>query len=188
MFGQKLMLFLPLLLAHAVHASPKVSVETQYYEVSGSNANEIRQSINANRKTLVSGQTFDAYTVWLVRWQYHWMASGRLCQMEQVRTSVNITFMLPKWVDREDADSNLKAHWDRYYTALIKHEEGHQQTGIEAATEIQNKLQKLKASSCEKLQKKADEMGKELIKKYNLRDIEFDKNTNHGMNDGAVFP
>ena len=188
MLVQKIIVVMLFVLPNLALASPKVSVDTQYYEIAGSSAKELRRELNAKRKMLPSGKKFDAYTRWRVRWQYRWTTHGPICKMKQVTTSVNITFMLPQWTNREDADDSLRRHWDRYYTALLKHEDGHKQTGVDAATEIQTELLKLQADSCQQLETNANALGHQIIKKYNLRDIEFDKNTNHGIKDGAVFP
>ena len=57
--------------------------------------------------------------------------------------------------------------------ALTRHEQQHGRHGILAAREIE-------ADNCRNAQAK--------IKKYNAADIAYDKNTNHGIKQGATLP
>ena len=108
--------------------------------------------------------------------------------MTKVTSTVNVKFTLPKWKNRGDSNGMLRNKWDKYYMALINHENGHKKFGIGAAEEIESQLIKLSSKSCKTLEKKANALGKNIIDKYASLEKEYDEETNHGMNNGAIFP
>ena len=176
------------LLSTTVAAEPTVNIETKYYSIYGSSANELREAMNTKSPVRQSGNTYDAYTSWYVNWRFNWDSYNGECYMTKVTTTVDVEFTLPQWINRNEANSSLKEHWDNYYSALIDHENGHKDFGINAAREIESKLLTLSSKRCSSLEKKANSLGTSIINKYATKEKRYDRTTNHGMNEGAVFP
>lgn len=103
-----------------------------------------------------------AYAGWHVRW------SG------DCRITVEISYEYPKWKNRNEAPAALRTSWDRMMTALMKHEQQHGQHGINAAREIDK-------SKCAGDPRK-------ITSKWARQDKTFDRQTNHGRNQGVVLP
>ena len=83
----------------------------------------------------------------------------------------------------------MKSRWNNYYDALLKHEQGHQDFGINSAREIETTLHTLGSrKNCETLQNDANAAGHRILKKYAALEKTYDRETNHGMKNGAVFP
>lgn len=169
-------------------AMPKVNINTEYYLIHGSTANQLRNEMNTKSPIKQSGNTYDAYTSWFVNWRFDWKKKNGLCAMTRVKSTVKVNFTLPKWENSHSAEVNLKKRWTHYYNALITHENEHKDFGINAAKEVENRLSVLSAKNCSSLKTKANRLGKEIIDKYVVLEKKYDKNTNHGMKNGAVFP
>lgn len=182
-------IFLTLILSTSVPATPTVNIETTYYIIKGSNANELRKEMNSKSTMRQDGELFDAFTYWDVNWQFNWNSKNEKCHITTVSSNLDVTFTLPKWTTRDKADKNTIKQWDRYYKALIQHENGHKNIAVQAAENIEKEILGLgPSSSCKGLEQKANQAGKKTLNKYIALEKEYDKKTNHGMKDGAIFP
>ncbi len=181
--------FFTFLFSGSALATPKVSVETKYYPIYGATADMLRKEMNTKSSIRQSGKTYDAYTYWYVSWRFNWNTKNGQCHITTVSSTVDVKFTLPKWVNCNDSDSTLKNKWDRYYSALIDHENGHKDFAVNAANEVEEKLLKLtSSSSCPLLEERANALGTKIINKHIALEMKYDKSTNHGMNNGAKFP
>lgn len=178
------MMMIACLFGSYVQAQPVVNTDTEYYIVDGEDAASIREDMNAKR----SGK-YDAYTSWKVKWRFYWDNKKTSCTITDVKTDVAVKFTLPKLAKNTQADSDAKRRWNNYYRALIAHENGHRDFGIEAATEIETALLSMgQRSNCKTLETEANELAHSIISEYGERNKQYDVDTRHGMNDGAVFP
>jgi predicted secreted Zn-dependent protease len=137
-------------------AKPKVTVTTEYYTVTGSTIEELRQQM-----TDKGPKGFWGYAEWRVNW-------SSTCNV-----NLRITYTYPRWANREKASPKLRARWDRFIANLITHEKGHGTHGRNAAAEIDK-------TACAK-----DPVG--IAKRWSNQDVIYDRKTNHGETQGAVF-
>jgi predicted secreted Zn-dependent protease len=173
-----------LLLSASAQAEPIVNTETHYYLVDGKNAQAIRKDMNAKR----SG-SYDAYTSWRVNWHFYWNNNRSSCTLTKLDTKVAVKFTLPKLATDSVATVDAKQRWDSYYTALIAHENGHRDFGVKAATAIEAGLLAMgKRDNCKNLEKEANGLAHSLLANAIADEKQYDIDTHHGMNDGAVFP
>ncbi|WP_339138765.1 MAG: DUF922 domain-containing protein [Candidatus Electrothrix sp. GW3-4] len=160
-----------------------------YYRVSGSTAREIRNDLDRKTPVNEKGKKYDAYTTWLVHWKYHWNASEDQCRITQVSTTVDVQYILPKLKRSAPLPKALVNKWERYLRALLQHENGHKDIGVRAANEIEEKIRNMKPRrTCQQLELDANRLGHKVLDKYLIIEDEFDRTTNHGGNDGAIFP
>lgn len=170
-------------------ANPTTTVDTsnltveeavETYTVTGSSANEIRQSINANRDG-----DYDAFTSWYLTWQY----SNAACDGSGLVVLVEIDYSLPEWDEPPDADPALVDEWNTYMDALVCHEYGHAKFGLDAANDVYSALSAIDAGGdCAAQQTQADAAFQSILDDYVAREITYDEETNHGATMGAVFP
>lgn len=162
-------------------------VNLQFYDIQGSSAKEIRQSLNRLSPVKVEGKSYDAYTRWHVSWKYKLAISGSQCSLEQLQTRVEVEQTLPRLITQVSFD--LRKRWNDYHTALTKHENAHKQFAIDAALQIKRLLSKLPPEkSCQTLSRKANSLGKSIIQDHVQQEKEFDISTDHGALQGARFP
>jgi predicted secreted Zn-dependent protease len=119
LFLQLLVLVLLAFSGVPAEAKPKVTVSTEYYTVTGSSIEELRQQMTAK-----GPKGFWGYAEWRVNWSAKCLVNLR------------ITYTIPRWADRDKASPKLRARWDRFIANLITHEKGHGTNGRNAAAEI----------------------------------------------------
>lgn len=172
-----------------VVASPIVEVKTDYYSVSGRTAKEIRNDLNRKTPVQENKVKYDGETTWSVEWDFWWNESHGRCSITNVTTKVDIQYILPKLAVATPLPQALQQKWDNYMQALTAHEVGHKNMGVGAANEIEQKIKSMASRpTCKQLESDANRLGAEIITKYNYLDDEFDRRTNHGINDGVIFP
>lgn len=170
-------------------SAPLISSGIEYYEISGNSEQQIRHNLNAKTPVLFKGKKYDAYTKWNVRWNFWWSESQNSCAISKVTVKLDVDQTLPKLIQSDSLTQSLSHQWETYYQALLEHEEGHKSLGLDAANEIEHAIKNLSAqSSCKTLESKANQLGHTIIKKYIKLEKDYDKRTNYGMNEGAIFP
>lgn len=167
-----------------------VSVRYNYYPIQGVTDTELRsQMTQQGPLDTLEGRRYDANTTWAVYWSYRYKTVGNQCTIGSVQTKVNITFTLPQWQSAPDTPRSLRAEWNQYLAALQTHEDGHKNHGIAAAQDVRQTLSRFpSAASCSKLGVAANQAAQRIVRQYNRKDIEYDRLTQHGFTQGAVFP
>lgn len=176
--------------AAAPSAGPKIILASKYYAVKGNTAEQIRHDLNQVRPVLPgANRRFDGYTHWQIRWQYWYAKTPQTCRIRKASVRADIASTLPQWQPPRYAAPALIDRWNAYIVALTRHEAGHQQHGMRASQEILATLQTLAAyPTCEQLRQAVDVASNRLIQTYAQRDVRYDRSTNHGASQGAVFP
>lgn len=170
-------------------AEPAVTRNVKYYSIMGRTADDLRNSMNQNRKKLIS-QPYDGYTEWYVSWRFNFNKNSALCQLSSVTTFVTVNFYMPKWEHSENANQMLRDQWEEFYNGLRDHELGHKKFAVDAAAEIEKELplQITVQDNCHKVNAEANRLAEQIIEKYRRREKEYDALTKHGKTQGAIFP
>ncbi len=178
-----------ILASSAAMAAPNVNATIEHYPIRGDSADELRHQMNKKGPKHDDGKRYDGYTSWHVKWRFRWRESDGQCAITSVDTQVDVTSTLPRWVEAKAADEDLQAKWNDFYRALKKHERGHKRIGIKAAEAIEAAIADMESRpDCKRLERQANTLGHQLLKKYRKRDDAFDQRTNYGQRNGAVFP
>ncbi|MGI0479967.1 DUF922 domain-containing Zn-dependent protease [Geminocystis sp. CENA526] len=181
--------FLTIILNLIAFAKPAINISTNYYNVRGKTVPEIAQSLYNDSPIIYQGKKYHAYTSWNVKWNFNWYQYPRYCQITSVKTTVDVKYTLPKLITYASLSSAVKQKWDRYYKALIYHEEGHKNFGVNSALNIEKSILNMgKRNSCPQLEKDANIIANNVIKRSIEQEKEYDRITNHGATQGAVFP
>lgn len=170
---------------------PGVEVATRTYDVFGLTPFDIR--VDMNRARQAAGLPFDARTEWRVFWRFSlssgWRGARRRCSVSGGSVRVEINYILPNWVDGDRAAPAVRGHWERYFTALIEHEDGHAEFGIAAAEDIRTMIERFPSMArCGQLREAINAGALEIIDNYAAEDDAYDKRTRNGTLTGAVFP
>jgi predicted secreted Zn-dependent protease len=174
----------------ALPAGAEVSThtDTEHYEIRGTTAAQLRAEMNARGPAGADGRRYDGYTRWYVSWRYTFQRSGA-CAIDRVSTTVKVTTTLPRWADEARADAALQATWRRYTAALATHEDGHARNGLGAARDIDAALARLPPEpNCDAMGARANAVANGILRQYNQRDLDYDRETAHGTTQGARFP
>ena len=173
----------------AAQAEVTMNDALQPYRISGTSEAELRREMNAKGPPGAGGGRFDGYTRWDINWRYTYGQNGGLCHIATVTTALKILTTLPQWDDERTASDSLRKRWQQFITALTGHENGHRMHGINAAREIDRGIAALPAqTTCAAAGAAANQLGNEIIRKYNELDLDYDRKTGHGLTQGTRFP
>lgn len=174
--------------AGIAHARPAVSIKHTYYSISGFTSHDLSAQMKKagpGAKSKISG---DARTNWVVNWRFGVAPVPGGCRIHSVSTSVQVTFIMPRWKNAADGSPELRERWQNYVQALQKHEDGHRDNGIKAAQEIESVLAGLRPMrSCSEMERVANSTGNDILNAYRKRDLYYDVFTIHGLAQGALF-
>jgi predicted secreted Zn-dependent protease len=182
-----------ILLASGLAAPPagaevSTHTDTEHYDIRGTTDAQLRAEMTARGPAGADGRRYDGYTRWYVSWRYTYQRGGA-CAIDRVYTTVKVTTTLPRWTDEGRADAALQAVWRRYAAALATHEDGHARNGLGAARDIDAALARLPPEpNCDAMGARANTVANSILRQYNQRDLDYDRETAHGITQGARFP
>jgi len=166
-------------------AVEQVSIEHTniiYYDITGSTAGELRESMDRLRpKDPYDGnRPVDVYTDWHIKW--NWPGYGTDdCDLSAAVVTYEIKVTLPRWKAPADANPELIARWEQYIQNLVFHEKGHIDNIVNNYLDMKIAIQGATCSTADAAAQKALEPLREF-------DANYDSQTNHGANQGVVFP
>ena len=172
------------LLALLSASGPTVVERLERYDVSGGSVAELRASIRQNGPTGEDGKRADAITSWTQSLRYRAIKTEAGCAVAALETRVEIVVTLPRWSTRQ-VGTYLSELWDRYIAALDRHEQGHVDLAHRAATTIHQRLLRLTAPTCPKLDELINSTRRALLDEMEQEQAEFDRATKHGAADGV---
>lgn len=179
-----LLVFLPDL----AHAQSSVVWKTNYYAVTGTTLQEIHEPFRQARPWK-DKSSYDGQTDWRIDWRFQVTTAGESCRCDSFTTQTAITLTLPRWTAPTNAAPEVRDAWISFFTALAKHESGHAQNALSAVTEMHQRVNRLPTENdCAVLKKKIDETAARVVAEFRQRDEEFDRQTSHGVRDGAFLP
>jgi predicted secreted Zn-dependent protease len=117
------------------------------------------------------------------RWEIHWTVDRRsddVCDLATAAVTRRLTVVLPHWDPEPDTDPGLLADWERYVRAVADHERGHVELLVAGADRIPPAI---RAATCAT----ADAVGHAVLDELRAENAAYDRDTNHGRNQGAWF-
>ncbi|MCP4540226.1 MAG: DUF922 domain-containing Zn-dependent protease [Chloroflexi bacterium] len=166
-----------------------IVVDYDYYQITGSTADELCDQMDQLGYMDEVGYRWDAYTEWYVNWSYPYSTTSDNCTTNSVQVQIQITFIFPQWNTPKNASQDLIDRWNAYMAALRLHEDGHKKIAIQAGDEILQAMNALPAYPlCSELEQAADAVGESILERYRQRQATYDQNTEHGKTQGAHFP
>lgn len=174
--------------------SPDVALtrEEKFYQIEGTTPKELRKQLDKygpiDKET---NKKFDARTDWVIEWHYYYNESSNECKIDTNRVDVTLTltFTYPEWKYPPDASSSLVDKWNTYMKNLTLHEEGHAAIASEGAQTIYDTIIAMPSSTtCAALEKATNAAAQEKIDEIKQQQKQYDKDTEHGKSQGAIFP
>jgi predicted secreted Zn-dependent protease len=172
----------------AAHAAPSLMERQQDYTVTGRSAAEVRGQMDRFGPRSEDGTVYDANTRSELSWSYQYQPGLDGCRIGSANVWLAVVYVMPRWTDYESAPRDVRDSWDRYRERLIIHEHGHRDVGMQIAADLEQELLDMRARYCDELGKAADEAGRHKLQVLRMRNREFDDQTRHGADQGAVFP
>lgn len=174
-------------------SSTKLVERINYYEFFGTKVSDADQSFR--ERLLVSSdhkgklRRFAGQADWHIEWNTCLEAVGMGCRLAAVNSVVHVAYTLPRWADRNGASPMLQARWDRYSANLEAHEKGHGTVAMSVAGLLEKELVGLTdQEDCDKVRSEAARRVDAVMRKGETMQNEYDRITEHGSTQGAIFP
>mgnify|MGYP001816453109 CR=1 FL=1 len=165
----------------------KINGEYSYYDVRGSTVEDIYRSLVENGPRN-RGEAFYALTGVETGYRYRHVEEDATCGLVEVGVEANIMMRLPKWRDSEGASPVVREAWEVFLENLMRHEAHHYRIMEDAARRTYNTLLDMKAHSCSVLDTQAS-LAIQAISDWQVEENRrFDRDTEHGADEGAVWP
>lgn len=159
-----------------------------FYDVAGLSAEELYVQMRA-KGVRKAGVTFFGEYRWDLSWEVNYVAAWTgVCRPAEVRVKLDTQTILPRWQPPADASPTLQAQWNRFVTALRSHQKGHAELAQRAADEVKETLQTFEPTKCGTIKGEAERRAQALLDRYREADDKYDRDTRHGLSQGAVWP
>lgn len=163
------------------------------YEFFGARADaagsSLRQRLLVSTDYAGREKRFTGQTDWHIEWRPCFEVESGRCRIGGVASTVNVTYTLPKWVDRDAAPPHLRERWRRYIDGLATHEKGHGEIAREVAWQIEAALVgRVSSGGCELLNAESVPVVEEVMNRGEAMQRAYDRRTEHGGTQGASFP
>lgn len=169
-------------------ALPKVNETTEYYEIAGSQVDDLRSQICEKGCRWPDGKTYDSVTNWHVKWDYDREEGPQACSVRDFRVTVDILYRYPKWIMPNDPPRELVEKWERYLRRLTNHEEGHRDRAVEAAADLMRTVEGLPGSpTCKDLDRVIRSVSRKRMELLSEQQKKYDGDTCHGATQGAML-
>ncbi|MBL4710890.1 MAG: DUF922 domain-containing protein [Gammaproteobacteria bacterium] len=180
-------LCLLLLISFPVAAEIIETIEYKYYVISPHSPHEIKPELMSRSPIRAGNGSFNGHTDWYIDWRYQTTRQHGYCQLMSNTTTVRIIYTLPA-LSKYVSDIQTIKIFNKFNTALTKHEMNHGNNGLTAARDIEKAISEIPAhKSCHALTRSIDSIGKSLVQKYIRADKEYDRATQNGHTEGAVI-
>lgn len=161
--------------------------EERWYPVTGLTPGDVLRSIRENGPVADGRRVWGRHD-WNLRWTYRYAPAGGACRIREVRVELRSATTMPRWVDRERADSALIRDWDLAMAALRTHENGHRDIAYRAAREVHRAVERVSAPTCGSIAARANARGQEVLRRFKEMNRRYDEETEHGGRQGLVWP
>ena len=160
--------------------APPAEVRIDYYEVRGVDFNAVLGS-------MMSGRQYAGRTDWLLSYQSQPRMAAGACKAESVTTKLTLSMTLPHWSPPPGAAGDLAGRWERFMSALRLHEDGHVQNARNIESAVKRALLALSSTDCGALDSAMRARFDQLLEQGRAADRDYDRQTDHGKTQGAVF-
>jgi len=155
-----------------------------YYQVNAKEDEPLLFQLLAASPVVEDGCIYVANTTWNVQWRFDWKTNDHgVCVVSASSTRLDVVITLP---ELQGGSERQKEAFERYRDALRRHELNHYRIAAEAAHKIDADLKNLpRMNSCQALESYANGISKSTLERYNEKNREYDRQTNHGQLEGA---
>lgn len=173
-----------LILATSASADYREQLNYDYYHVPTKPEQSLFRAMQQASPIRQHSKTYFGSTRWTIDWRMTWQETTRgTCAITNVQVKLNATILMPRLVGASTAQ---QARFVRFESALKTHELGHYALGQESAKRIQQTIRNMpEMPDCSSLETAANGRGNRVIEQARAQEIAYDRETNHGITQGA---
>ena len=157
-----------------------VDARVQYYDLSAATLAELRRDM-ARLGPRWNGRAYQAVTASRFRWEFVTTRnSSQFCAAENVKVTMTTVVVFPRWNPTAEPDSATLEWWQQLNTGLMEHERGHASLSLRTAGDIARSIEDIPPTSCDLLERRVTELGRERILNEWAQQAQYDQDTRHG--------
>ncbi len=158
----------------------------EFYGFRADDAGDIAEALSTFGPEL-AGERVPAVSRQELDWTYQLARTNESCRIHSAEVTLDITMVLPEWLDAASGPEALRARWGEFDEAVRKHEDGHVRLYIEGARNLLRRIQGVPAGSCETVERDVDERGRISIETFGERQSRYDRDTRGGQTQGVCW-
>jgi predicted secreted Zn-dependent protease len=158
----------------------------EFYGFTAANAGDIAEALSTFGPEL-AGERVPAVSRQELEWDYQLSETNGECRLQGAEVRLDITVVLPEWLDAAARPEALRARWCEFDEAVRKHEDGHVSLYIEGARDLLRRVRRVQPGVCETVQQEVDEQGRISIEHYGERQSAYDRDTRGGQTQGVCW-
>jgi len=179
-------IFLVFLYSNSAVADSVIDTLFEYYDISPKTKYDIKPEIQKNTPIINKSIKFHGSTTWQVEWIISWKKTNGICYIDSGEAKLNVLFKMPRISPDFSASDEVLGVFNKYYDALLKHENGHMNNGIRALKDIDLLLSNFYSyNDCQVLNEAVKNSITKIVGKYKSHDITYYTQTKHGRLQGV---
>jgi len=168
-------------------SKPFLSENYRYYDIYPTNIHKLEDSMNSISPISSDGEVRHGTVNWKLKYYYKRERKRGVCSITAVKTKVDVVYFVPKLAKNYKAPKGTKRVFSRYYNILKTYLKKHSDIAVEAASEIEKALIKIKPTNkdCDLIKIDAKNIATGIIRKYKKKNKDYEIRTYEGFLDSV---
>lgn len=165
----------------------RVTTVDAFYDVVGTDRASIVGALRRQGPRDASGAWTGSLS-WTFNWAYQPIRDGSGCRVNAASVDLRLTYTLPRLAAAVELSPVVRESWERFYSALRYHEDGHAALAIEAANGLVRDIEAAPpARTCWELRSAVESAVQASLARHEEAQVGYDQQTRHGVAQGATF-
>ncbi len=173
-------------LAQTLPRGVRLRFNEEFYGFRADNAGDIAEALSRFGPKF-GGKRALAVTRQELEWDFELAGTNDACRLQSAEVRLDITMILPEWLDAESGPEPLQARWREFEEAVRKHEDDHVRLFIEGARDLLRRIQRVQAGTCETVELEVDEQARISREHLAERQSQYDRDTRGGQTQGVCW-
>jgi len=158
----------------------------EFYGFRADNAGDIAEALSRFGPEL-GGERVLAVTRQELEPHFALAGTNDVCRLQTAEVWLDITMVLPEWLDADSGSESLQARWHEFEEAVRKHEDDHVRLFIEGARDLLSRIQRVRAGTCKTVELEVDEQSRISREHLAERQSQYDRDTRGGQTQGVCW-
>jgi len=172
--------------SQSIPVGPTVSLDYEYYDVTGRDATEVLRALRANGPGS-DGETYFGLTTAQTGFSYQLVPTESGCAIQSLGVKTEIVVTLPRWDPPRGAPEEVWRQWEAFRSHLMEHELWHAEVSRLGTHETYRAVRGMTGASCRSLDRRARAEFGRIQAQVSERNEQYDRMTDHGRRNGVVW-
>lgn len=166
----------------AAVAELEIRTETTYYDIGGRTGKQLIEELQEKAPRAALDAKHYASATGLTTWDFNFVQEDGLCRLESVDVTLELTYEMPRWTERDKARRNVVRAWEGVIEALWQHERYHGELYQIGARSIHDSLLEHvdPAPECSSVADQFNRFARMQMREVDRAQVQFDMRTKIG--------